>query len=154
MDPVLGQLPPPPYYENESQRKRNNEADRYKIMRRLTIALVFLIWIIFLLAFPVAALLLNLKFNLSGRVRRETKSGAYWSSDRWNTASVLHSKIKSLQHVFTFPKNYCLAACRTLRFITTNKCYNFSIVEWSNFKQSHSSMSKTIIELINCSILD
>ena len=55
MDPVLGQLPPPPYNEKESQRKRNNEADRYKIMRRLTIALVFLIWIIFLLAFTVAA---------------------------------------------------------------------------------------------------
>ena len=62
MDPVLGQLPPPPYYEKESQRKRNNEAERYKIMRRLTIALVFLIWIIFLLAFTVAALLLNPKF--------------------------------------------------------------------------------------------
>ena len=74
---VLNQLPPPPNNEKESQRKRNNEFDRYKIMRRLTIALVFLIWIIFLLAFPVAALLLNLKFNLNGRVRRETKSGAY-----------------------------------------------------------------------------
>ena len=61
MDPVLGQLPPPPYNEKESQRKRNNEADR--IMRRLTIALVFLIWIIFLLAFTVAALLLNPKFQ-------------------------------------------------------------------------------------------
>ena len=63
MDPVLGQLPPPPYNEKESQRKRNNEADRYEIMRRLTIALVFLIWIIFLLAFTVAALLLNPKFQ-------------------------------------------------------------------------------------------
>ena len=63
MDPVLGQLPPPPYNEKESQRKRNNEADRYKIMRRLTIALVFLIWIIFLLALTVAALLLNPKFQ-------------------------------------------------------------------------------------------
>ena len=63
MDPVLGQLPPPPYNEKESQRTRNNEADRYKIMRRLTIALVFLIWIIFLLAFTVAALLLNPKFQ-------------------------------------------------------------------------------------------
>ena len=41
MDPVLGQLPPPPY--NEKKIQRNNEADRYKIMRRLTIALVFLI---------------------------------------------------------------------------------------------------------------
>ena len=28
MDPVLGQLPPPPYNEKESQRKRNTEADR------------------------------------------------------------------------------------------------------------------------------
>ena len=63
MDPVLGQLPPPPYIEKESQRQRKNEADRYKIMRRLTIALVFLIWIIFLLAFTVVALLLNLKFQ-------------------------------------------------------------------------------------------
>ena len=63
MDPVLGQLPPPPYNEKESQRKRNNEADRYKIMRRLTIAFVFLIWIIFLLAFTVPALLLNPKFQ-------------------------------------------------------------------------------------------
>ena len=63
MDPVLGQLPPPPYNEKKSQRKRNNEADRYKIMRRLTIALVFLIWIIFLLALTVAALLLNPKFQ-------------------------------------------------------------------------------------------
>ena len=63
MDPVLGQLPPLPYNEKESQRKRNNEADRYKIIRRLTIALVFLIWILFLLAFTVAALLLNLKFQ-------------------------------------------------------------------------------------------
>ena len=63
MDPVLGQLPPPPYNEKESQRKRNNKADRYEIMRRLTIALVFLIWIIFLLAFTVAALFLNPKFQ-------------------------------------------------------------------------------------------
>ena len=63
MDPVLGQLPLPPYNEKEYQRKRNNEADRYKIMRRLTIALVFLIWIIFLLAFTVEALLLNPKFQ-------------------------------------------------------------------------------------------
>ena len=62
MDPVLGQIPPPPYNENESQRKRNNGADRYKIMRLLTIALVFLIWIRFLLDFTVAALLLNPKF--------------------------------------------------------------------------------------------
>ena len=62
MDPLLGQLPPPPYNEKESQRKRNNEADRYKIMRRLTIGPVFLIWKIFLLAFTVAALLLNPKF--------------------------------------------------------------------------------------------
>ena len=61
MDPVLGQLPPLPYNEKESQ--RNNEADRYKIMPLLTIALVFLIWIIFLLAFTVAALLLNPKFQ-------------------------------------------------------------------------------------------
>ena len=63
MDPVLGQLPPPPYNEEKSQRKRNNEADSYKIMRHLTIALVFLIWIIFLLAFTVAALFLNPKFQ-------------------------------------------------------------------------------------------
>ena len=63
MDPVLGQLPPPPSTEKESQRNRNNEAERYKIMRRLTIALVFLIWIIFLLACTVAALLLNPKFQ-------------------------------------------------------------------------------------------
>ena len=62
MYPVLGQLPPQPYNENESQRKRNNKADRYKIMRRLTIALVFLIWIFFM-AFTVAALLLNPKFQ-------------------------------------------------------------------------------------------
>ena len=47
MDPVLGKLPPPHYNEKEIQRKRNNEAEKYKIMRRLTIALVFLIWIIF-----------------------------------------------------------------------------------------------------------
>ena len=63
MDSVLGQLPPPPYNEKESRRKTNNEANRYKIMRRLTIALLFIIWIIFLLAFTVAALLLNTKFQ-------------------------------------------------------------------------------------------
>ena len=63
MDSVLNQFAPPPYNEQESQTKRNNEADRYKIMRRLTIALVFLIWIIFLLSFTVAALLLNPKFQ-------------------------------------------------------------------------------------------
>ena len=77
MDPVLNQFAPPLYNEKESQRKRNNEADRYKIMRRLTIAVVFLIWIIFLLAFTMAALLLPQSFNLNGRARRETKSGAY-----------------------------------------------------------------------------
>ena len=63
MDLVLGQLPPPPYNEKESQRKRNNEADRYKIMRRLTIAIVFLILIIFLLAVSITALLLNPMFK-------------------------------------------------------------------------------------------
>ena len=63
MDPVLGLVPPLPYHRNKSQQKIINEADRYKIMRRLTIVLVFLIWIIYLLAFSVVALLLNPKFQ-------------------------------------------------------------------------------------------
>ena len=62
MDPVLGQLPPP-VSNKKRVINRNNKADRYKIMRRLTIALVFLILIIFLLAFTVAALLLNPQFQ-------------------------------------------------------------------------------------------
>ena len=63
MDTVLGRFAPPHYNEKESQTVKNNKADRYKIMRRLTIALVFSIWIIFLLAITVATLSLNPKFK-------------------------------------------------------------------------------------------
>ena len=36
-------------------------------------------------------------------------------------------------NMFPPSKNYCFAACRNLLFITIDKRYNFSIVEWSNF---------------------
>ena len=64
MDTVLNQFPPPPYNENsenESQLEKKYKADRYKIIGLLTHALVYLIMIIVLLFFTVAALLLNPK---------------------------------------------------------------------------------------------
>ena len=66
MNPELGQFPPPRYNENserENQLEKKYNADRYKIMRLLTYALVYLIMIIFLLSVTVAALLLNPKFQ-------------------------------------------------------------------------------------------
>ena len=65
METILNQFPPPPYNENsenESQLEKKYNADKYKIMRLLTHALVYLIMIILLLSFTVAAFLLNLKF--------------------------------------------------------------------------------------------
>ena len=65
METILNQFPPPPHNENsenESQLEKKYNADKYKIMRLLTHALVYLIMIILLLSFTVAAFLLNLKF--------------------------------------------------------------------------------------------
>ena len=63
INPVFNQFAPSPFNEKGSQSNRNNEAHRYKIMCRLTIALVFLNLIIIIIAFTVAALLLNQKFK-------------------------------------------------------------------------------------------